>query len=349
MKSRMYFCDLEFDHPIVMTVLVHHVTEKTSRSGSPFCNLTLSDGRSKIDAVAFNTTADCIFEELGSDHGLLCVTLVKTVYGNGISYKIQDYCENVDDYSIKDFVLHAPVDPDVMYDFILSGCDQVSEKMSGNLASLVSFIYEQHKGLIQTWAAGKSMHHAYRGGLLYHTYRMFCSGIGILPAYPNLDAELLLCGIALHDIGKLVEFETDDIGHVTYNPDGNLFGHLHLGSNLISDAAHFLVKEDQTVYETFPKLKLLQHMIVSHHGKQEWGAVMKPGTLEAYVLSSLDYMDTKIDQYDRALADTEDGQISDPYSMLDGACVFQRDYTIDASFYPEFAGELLKGVKLNES
>lgn len=325
MKKRLYFSDLPIDKSVDMTVLACHVVEKMSRNGRPFCNLSLLDGRSKVEGVVFASASDLI-DRMGDDAGLLSVNLIKTSYGNGFSYKIQEFYKYDGRDSIDDYVTHAPLDVHFMYMAILSACDKVSSKVSGNLNLLVSRLYEQFEDSLLYWAAGRSMHHAYRGGLLYHTYRMLSSGMGMLSVYPELDAELLICGIALHDIGKLLEFQTTAVGDVVYTTDGNLFGHLHLGSNLVRDAANCVIGDDGgSVDAFFPKLKQLQHMIVSHHGKQEWGAVMKPATLEAYVLSSLDYMDTKLDQYGRAVADTEFGMCSEPFSMLDGTCVFHPD------------------------
>ena len=132
-----------------------------------------------------------------------------------------------------------------------------------------------------TSSAAISMHHDLRGGLLYHSYRMVKAADALCGVYTDLDRELLLCGTALHDIGKVWEYKTSISGDAAFTASGVLFGHLYMGAALIKGftADGNYNKE---------KVQLLIHMILSHHGTQEWGAVSCPAIPEAFALHYID-------------------------------------------------------------
>lgn len=335
--DRVLLQDLALHEPIEMVLLALSVEGKIDKNGGSFCKFVLSDGNVKVDAIRFDANAnDFLYLDFPA---LVICKIEKSMYRDRVNYKLledpydyelyKDVFDNSirKDYTIRDFVISAPVDPEKMYDFVLDTCSGASKSASGNLFDIVKYLYTKHKEKLLTWAGGKSMHHAYCGGLLYHIYRMLGAATGMSVFYYNLDTELLLCGIALHDIGKLLEFDTNACGDVSYLTDGRLFGHLHMGAVMITNAAKDLVKDsDKDIYEVYPKLKALQHLILSHHGQLEYGAVTRPSMLEAYVLSELDMMDARCDQYEREVINLSPGEFSEPVAAMDGIRVWCPDY-----------------------
>ncbi len=139
--------------------------------------------------------------------------------------------------------------------------------------------------------AGVKTHHAYEGGLLRHVLDLVRIADAVAPNYPQLDRDLLLTGVFLHDLGKLDELSFD--GELTYSDAGQLLGHLVQGAvELELRARRIATTTDQPIP---PQLILrLQHMIVSHHGQLDHGSPKVPMTIEAIVLHYLDDMDAKV-------------------------------------------------------
>ncbi|HMT20340.1 MAG TPA: HD domain-containing protein [Promineifilum sp.] len=133
--------------------------------------------------------------------------------------------------------------------------------------------------------AARSMHHAYVGGLLEHSLSMAAIARYLARHYPHVDADLLVCGALLHDVGKAYEYSLAD--GFAHSEDGRLVGHIVRGVVLIERAAAEL---------GFPPdaLQQLIHLIVSHHGTTEWGSPIVPRTLEAVLLHQIDLLDSRI-------------------------------------------------------
>lgn len=135
--------------------------------------------------------------------------------------------------------------------------------------------------------AAKGIHHAYIGGLLEHSLSIAHIAHFLADHYVGVDRSLLIAGALLHDIGKLEEL-TMAGGLVEYTVRGRLKGHLVIGSEMIALAAGNI--------RDFPEelLEQLQHLILSHHGRQEFGSPAVPMTVEALILSFLDDLDAKM-------------------------------------------------------
>src|SRR3954452_5013477 len=139
--------------------------------------------------------------------------------------------------------------------------------------------------------AGVRVHHAYLGGLLEHVVTMLEAADRLAPLYPDLNRDLLLMGVFLHDIGKVRELTFD--WAFGYSDEGQLLGHIAIGVRLLEDkVAHV----PDLTGEPFPTelLLRLQHLILSHHGSLEFGSPRLPMTPEAVALHYLDNFDAKL-------------------------------------------------------
>jgi 3'-5' exoribonuclease len=146
--------------------------------------------------------------------------------------------------------------------------------------------------------AGVRNHHAYLGGLLEHVVTLLDVADRILPLYPELDRDLLLMGIFLHDVGKVRELGYERV--FSYTDEGQLIGHLVLGVEMLTEKA---ARVAELLSEPFPPelLLRLKHMIVSHHGAYEFGSPKLPMTPEAIALHYLDNLDAKIHAFTREI------------------------------------------------
>lgn len=139
--------------------------------------------------------------------------------------------------------------------------------------------------------AGIKTHHAYEGGLLRHVIDLLRIAVAIAPNYPQLDVDMLLLGVFLHDLGKVDELSYD--GELSYTDSGQLLGHLVQGAAELEKRAQRIERESG---EAVPEeiLLRLQHMVISHHGVLEHGSPKVPMTLEAIVLAHIDDLDAKV-------------------------------------------------------
>lgn len=150
------------------------------------------------------------------------------------------------------------------------------------------------------------MHHNFKGGLLYHTYRMVQMSQAAVNVYSSLDPELLLCATALHDIGKLFEMDTDLYGNASQTVSGALEGHLLIGVELVDHAYY----DDPKAYDK-ERILLLKHCIASHHGKLEYDAIKIPSIPEAMVLSRIDDLDARMNMFEQEFDTLEEGKVSE--------------------------------------
>jgi 3'-5' exoribonuclease len=152
--------------------------------------------------------------------------------------------------------------------------------------------------------AGVRNHHAYLGGLLEHVVALLEAAERLLPIYPELNRDLLLMGVFLHDIGKVRELSYQRV--FGYTDEGQLVGHLVIGVEMLDEK---VVKVPELTGEPFPPelLLRLKHMILSHHGSYEFGSPRLPMTPEAIALHHLDNFDAKVHSFTRDIRDDRQG------------------------------------------
>jgi 3'-5' exoribonuclease len=151
--------------------------------------------------------------------------------------------------------------------------------------------------------AAMKMHHDYISGLLEHTHNMLRLAVAILPLYPKVQADLVLAGVFLHDIGKTDELSYDMA--FSYTDSGQLIGHIAQTLVMVNQKADALAAKG-TVIEK-PVLDALGHIILSHHGQYEFGSPKLPATPEAFMVYYIDDLDAKMSQVTTAI----DNELSD--------------------------------------
>ena len=149
---------------------------------------------------------------------------------------------------------------------------------------------------------GTQLHHNYLGGLLEHTHNMLRVAVAILPLYPQVQADLVLTSIFLHDIGKTEELSYDMA--FSYTDSGQLIGHVVQSLLMVNQKADALAARGTPIDK--PILDSLSHIILSHHGQYEFGSPKLPATPEAFMVNYIDDLDAKINQVTAAI-DNESG------------------------------------------
>ncbi len=145
--------------------------------------------------------------------------------------------------------------------------------------------------------AAVKLHHNCLGGLLEHTHNMLKVATAILPLYPKVDADLVLAGIFIHDMGKTEELSCDMA--FTYTDSGQLIGHISKGLLMLHRKAETLAQKGSGIDENI--LNILGHIILSHHGEYEFGSPKLPATAEAFMVNYIDDLDAKLNQVTGAI------------------------------------------------
>jgi 3'-5' exoribonuclease len=156
------------------------------------------------------------------------------------------------------------------------------------LRRLAAETLEVHGAALREHPAAKSMHHAYRGGLLEHVVSMAELALRVAGHYPDLDRDLVLLGVLFHDLGKIRELGAMPAND--YTLEGRLVGHVVIGRDLL--------RERCAAIPGFPAdlQLLLEHLVLSHQGKKEFASPVEPMTAEAVVLHFVDDLDSKLNQ-----------------------------------------------------
>ena len=190
---------------------------------------------------------------------------------------------------LENLVEIAPENHEVLWQEIQAFIDGIQHD---ELRMTVRGVFEDIGDTFRWAPAAVAMHHAYRHGLLEHTTHMARACRALLPLYPEVDADLAMAGILLHDTGKAIEYEGTLATRRSRR--GILQGHVVLGYQLARKAA-IKARLDSD------RLERLEHIILSHQGEPEWGAAVYAATPEAVFVSMIDNLDAKMGMVQRAL------------------------------------------------
>jgi 3'-5' exoribonuclease len=194
----------------------------------------------------------------------------------------------------------------VSIDDFLAQTDKDTKQMFEDIKKIVSRVKNpQLKALVGAFLAdtelmeklcnapgGMKIHHGYIGGLLEHTHNMLRVAVAILPLYPDVQADMVLTGIFLHDIGKTEELSYDMA--FSYTDSGQLIGHISKTLVMLNQKADALRAKGTQIDQTV--LDAIGHIILSHHGQYEFGSPKLPATAEAFMVYYIDDLDSKINQ-----------------------------------------------------
>lgn len=191
---------------------------------------------------------------------------------------------SVEQYDINDFVKKTKKDIDLMFNEVLQIIESIGD--SNYKKMLGSFFYnEDFAKKFKECPAAMYHHHGWIGGLLEHVLNVVHICDFIIKVHPNLNRDLLITGALLHDIGKLEEFAVTN--HIKVTNKGILIGHVTIGAQMLENALNGTgIPEEH-------KMKVI-HMILSHHGKLEFGSPRAPAFPEALALYHADELDARL-------------------------------------------------------
>ncbi len=292
--------------PFKSFVLLHKVTTRTSKNGKEFLSVEVGDKYGRIHFNCFTDTQP--FQLLSQvslaqaqEPNILQIEGQTEFYQNKLSPRVS----SIKVLSKEDAKEHLPnlfecseESTDELWQALLSFTDLIQNP---ELKATVAQALTEQESLMKTCPGAISMHHAYRSGLLEHTVHATRLAINVLPLYPEINTDLVIAGILVHDIGKTLEYETQS-GSTQKTIQGTLQGHIVLGYKMIRKVA---LQNKLNLH----LLEHLEHILLSHQGQLEWGAPVLPSTPEAVFVYLVDNFDAKMGMVQYTLKTTPAGNV----------------------------------------
>lgn len=293
--KKLFVANLRDGARVEDVFLVASKSVASTRAGSPYLKMKLADKTGQIDAIKWDV-GESEISRLREDDYILVHGIVKT-YNDSLQVGIDSFERWGEAVDPSDFIASSSRDPDEMMSEFLGLIGRVSD---ANPRLLLDgfFADEEFVRKFREAPAATRNHHAYVGGLLEHTINVVKTCIALAGLYPQVHADLLITGAALHDIGKVDEFVWS--GAIKYSDEGNLVGHVVGGAMMVRQAIAAIDGFDPMMALT------LQHMILSHHGRLEYGSPKLPQCFEAAMLHHADEMDAQISMFEIAIRESDE-------------------------------------------
>jgi 3'-5' exoribonuclease len=282
-EQRVWIKDLRAGSDLEEIYAVRTVDIRQRRGGGSYLAATLGDRTGEVTAL--------VWQNVDRFRGVLEVGNVVTVKGQVQRYNQQlqivvRQAEVVSEARVDEelFLRSSSIDPTVLWKRLMDAIEDVGDPDLRRLLSLV-FSDPEVEERFRVAPAARSMHHAFRSGLLEHTMSVAAIA-GLLAGHYDLDADLVMAGALLHDLGKIWELEIG--ASIEYTDDGRLIGHLPMET--------LFVEKKIGELEDFPRetRRQLLHILLSHHGEYGFGSPRRPKTPEALLVHMADNLDSKM-------------------------------------------------------
>lgn len=286
-------------------LLVRSSEQRTSNAGNKYLDMNLTDRTGEINCKLWD--GNVMPPPAGS---VVKVRGMVQEYNGRMQLRIERIRQATDSDQVELSRL-VPCAPEKSEDMLKEIDDTIDRFESEPLRRITREMIRLAGDKLAWFPAAQRLHHAERSGLLHHTTGMLHTAEHIIKAYPFLHGDLLRAGVILHDLSKIQEMKSDELGNVTdYTRDGLLIGHLVRGVATLHEAA-------LNTGVTGELVVLLEHMIISHHGEAEYGSPRQPMFPEAEVLHWIDLLDARMNEMQGIMERVPAGAFSEKIWSLD--------------------------------
>lgn len=306
--------DFEVGEQVEKFLLIKSTTKGIASNGKPFLTLIFQDQSGEIEAKLWDVSE-------GDESRYSPESIVKVLgdiqnYRGRLQLKLRQIrpANASDPVKVSDFLETAPIGKDEMSAKITQ---YIFDMRNPNIQRITRHLLKKHQSAFFEYPAATKNHHEFVSGLAYHVVSMLDLAKAIASLYPSLDKDLLYAGIILHDLGKV--YELSGAVAASYTTEGNLLGHITIMVNEIGKAA-------EELGITGEEVTVLQHIVLSHHGKAEWGSPKPPLIKEAEMLHYIDNLDAKMNMLDRALIRVKPGEFSERVFALDNRAFYKPSF-----------------------
>ncbi|API89087.1 3'-5' exonuclease [Marinilactibacillus sp. 15R] len=299
MEKKLY--EYHMDETANLFLLIKSAEEKTTRNGKPYLAFTFQDTSGEMSANFWDASEEDI--KMFRAGTVVKVSGKREEYKGSPQLRINSIRLAADGEPANPelYVERAPIKKEKMIEQFNKTIFDIT---NANMNRIVRHVMNKYQKDFFQSPAAKTNHHAFLGGLAFHTISMLGIARSITDQYKFLDQSLLFSGLILHDIGKVIELTGPTA--TEYTLEGKLIGHIVIVHEEISKACQQL-----KIDETNEDVILLKHMVLAHHGEYEYGSPVRPQVPEAEVLYYIDQIDARLNMMQSAMNKTEKGSFSD--------------------------------------
>ncbi|MBR2824826.1 MAG: HD domain-containing protein [Solobacterium sp.] len=298
--------DLVEKERLTQPMLIKSCSKGTTNKGAPYLNLELQDDTGKIVGKLWDAKESD--EDVAISGTVVEASFEVIEYGGGLQLRVNEI-KPLDQSTVdlREFLLTGKYTTEEVKTEIKKYVNSITNK---NMKAIVVEMFKKVGDKYFEYPAASRIHHSFYGGLAEHSLGLVKTAEAIANLYPNLNYDLLISSALIHDMGKTVEL--GGLVSSEYSEEGRLTGHISICHGWLMEVAEKLGVADSE------ESLLLRHMILSHHGKLEYGSPVLPLLLEAEVLSMIDNIDARINTISDLLETLEEGKWSQRVPSLDG-------------------------------
>lgn len=309
--ARTYVNELADGDTVEEVFLLADKQLRANRNADMYLLATLRDRSGVISGLMWNVTEERL-QHIASGDMVQVKGKVQLYQGSLQMILTRIDTAPQEEFDVNDFRAqpHANVGP------LLDRLKELLASISCERLSVLADCFMRDEQLVQALCAapaGVRAHHAYQGGLIEHVVSMAEVADRLCELYPQLNRDLLLLGVLMHDLGKVRELSWDPA--LAYTDEGQLLGHMNIAVEILNEKLLEARGEMGGGEVDAEDVLRLKHMILSHHGSLEHGSPRVPMTPEAMVLHQIDNLDAKLHEFTRSIADDVNKQSAwTPYS-----------------------------------
>ncbi len=294
--DRIQIKDFKEGDKIQTSLLITQLTKGVTTSGAPYASIALSDKTGVIDGKLWDVKDGQLD---GIDAGkVVSVSAEVLKYRNALQLRLYSLnALDASEFDAEDYVRGSHLSQFEMKTQMGKILSSIKDKIYHDIC--VAVVSEFEDRLYTSPAASKN-HHEFAGGLATHVIAMCNLADSICNLYPQLNRDLLIGGVLMHDMGKTIELSGPIL--TEYTLEGKLIGHISIMESKVKEISKKLNVEDSE------QSLLLRHLILSHHGQLEYGSPVRPMVMEAEILTFVDNIDARMNMFDKALDNIEEGE-----------------------------------------
>jgi 3'-5' exoribonuclease len=269
---------------------IKEIQKHTAKNGDPYYRVVLQDKTGTLQAKIWKDAIAATRPDTLAPGDIAAVDMEVTDYQGQPQGTIRR-AEKLEEYDMNDFVKMTSKNLDELFAKIVGILETIKDtEIRGFTLGFIKDpeISEKFKHAI----AAELVHHDYIGGLMEHLLEMYALAEALMPYYPRANRSIVLAGIFFHDIGKLYELGLEQTKFIR-TLEGYLIGHITIGVEMFIKALPPGFSHEKKI--------AIEHIILSHHKEIEYGAVVRPATMEAIIVSMVDYASTHTRQFQKEM------------------------------------------------